>query len=738
MLTRELSALYNAFVHEQPSPLPPLGLQYADYAHWQRQWLTADVLTSQAEYWKRELADLPPLLELPTDRLRPSVQSYRGAHQRFLVPKLVIDQLLAVGQERSATLFMTLLCAFDVLLGRYCGQEDIPVGTPVANRTRPELESLIGFFVNTLVLRADLSSDPTFTALLDQIREKALNAYAHQDVPFDYLVEQLHPERSLSYAPLFQVMFVLQNALPAVLQLPNVEVTRLAFQPSATKFDLVLFLTETAEGLSGEIEYSTDLFDGSSIQRFLDHYLRLLTEIAAGPEKHISNYVLLSEAERQQLLYLWNQTQSEFPSEKCVHQLFEEQADRSPGAVAVICEDTFLTYAQLNHRANQLAHYLLQLGVGPDQRVAICAERGIEMIVGILATLKAGGAYVPLDSGYPAERLHSMLEDCAPAVLLTQAQLRGRFSGLSLAVTILELASESRAGGNMPDSNLGASSIGLTSRHLAYVIYTSGSTGQPRGVMVDHRAIAHLVLNNGYADFEANDRVAFASSPAFDAATLEIWAPLLHGARIVVIEQQVLLEPARFADALRQHAVNVLWLTVGLFNQYADLLGPQFSNLRYLIAGGDALDPKIISRVLRRNPPQHLLNGYGPTETTTFASTYEITRLSDEARSVPIGRAIANTQIYILDSQGEPVPIGVAGELYIGGAGVARGYLNRGDLTAEKFVPDPFASAPGERMYRTGDLGRWRSDGYIEFLGRNDFQVKIRGFRIELGRSRPS
>ena len=451
------------------------------------------------------------------------------------------------------------------------------------------------------------------------------------------------------------------------------------------------------------------------------------------PGRRLSEYELLSEAERQQILYEWNHTRTEFPSNKCVHQLFEEQTARTPNAVAVICEDAFLTYAQLNHCANQLAHYLHERGVGPDGRVAICADRSLEMIVAMLAVLKAGGAYVPLESGYPPERLGYLIEDCAPTVLLVQPNLRRLFSRLGPTLPLLELTGEAPPWQHLPGSNLDPDSMGLTSRHLAYVIYTSGSTGQPKGVMVDHRAIARLVLNNHYANFQASDRVAFASNPAFDAATLEIWAPLLNGGRIVVISQPVLLEPARFVQALEQHEVNVLWLTVGLFNQYSDLLGAQFPRLRYLLVGGDALDPKIISGVLRSNPPQHLLNGYGPTETTTFAATYLVSDLPDDARSVPIGRAIANTQIYILDDQGEPVPVGVAGELYIAGAGVARGYLKRTDLTAEKFVPDPFATTSGQRMYRTGDLGRWRSDGNIEFLGRNDFQVKIRGFRVELG-----
>jgi amino acid adenylation domain-containing protein len=469
------------------------------------------------------------------------------------------------------------------------------------------------------------------------------------------------------------------------------------------------------------------------MRRLLQHYRTLLEGIVVSVDARIGELEILSEPERQQLLAEWNRTEAQYPLDKCVHELFEEQVRRSPQATAVVFEEEELSYGDLNARANRLAHYLRELGVQPDERVGICVERSFDMIVGLLAILKAGGAYVPLDPTYPTERLQYMLEDSAPILLLTQEHLQGLFGGIRDTVRVLDLSDAAPAWSSQPETNPDRNSVGLTSKHLAYVIYTSGSTGQPKGVMVPHRAINRLVLNNGYAKFEASDRIAFASNPAFDATTMEVWAPLLNGGCVVVIDQSVLLEPVRFGQTLKRHAVNILWLTVGLFNQYADALREEFSTLRYLIVGGDALDPRVIARVLDGNPPQHLLNGYGPTETTTFATTHEVTVVLEKARSIPIGRPIANTRIYVLDKWGEPVPMGVVGELYIGGAGVARGYLKRPELTAERFAADPFVEESGARMYRTGDLGRWLADGTIEYVGRNDNQVKIRGFRIELG-----
>ena len=481
-----------------------------------------------------------------------------------------------------------------------------------------------------------------------------------------------------------------------------------------------------------DLGFDPDRISSKQIESIAGCYQTILQTMVMQPDSDHEIYNCLSESEKQLVLYEWNATEGEYPRDKCVHELFEEQVHRSPEATAVVFEEEELSYRELNARANRLAHYLRELGVGPEIRVAIWAERSFEMIVGLLAILKAGGVYVPLDPSYPEERLKYMLADSAPAALLMQGHLARLAPGISETFPALDLNDASGWSGK-PDVNPKRADIGITPENLAYIIYTSGSTGQPKGVMVPHRAINRLVLNNRYAKFEASDRVAFASNPAFDATTMEVWAPLLNGGSIAVIDQSVLLDAAKFGETLKRQAVNILWLTVGLFNQYADALAEQFSGLRYLIVGGDALDPRVIGRVIYGNRPQHLLNGYGPTETTTFAITHEVNAVAEKARSIPIGRPIANTRAYILGEQGEPTPIGVVGELYIGGEGLARGYLNRAELTAERFVPDPFTTEAGARIYKTGDLARWQADGNIDFVGRNDNQVKIRGFRIELG-----
>ncbi len=620
---------------------------------------------------------------------------------------------------------------FQVLLYRYCGQDEIIIGGATNTRTRPEFESLMGYFLNAVVLRTCVGADLSFRDFLGRVKGTVLGALAHSEIPFDELVRELAPKRDSSRHPLFQVLFSMR---PPFADFPDGwDVTDMEVHSGASSFDLFVEFSEHPQGLAGRCVYSTDLFERTTIQNLLRHFETLLAGALANPDIPISRIPLLNDSERQLVLVEWNRSDAEFPGERCVHELFEEQARKTPNAVAVTFEDASLSYAGLNRRANRLAHYLRELGVGPDARVAVCLERSSELIVALLGVLKAGAAYVPLDPAHPWERRRYMLEDSAPAALLTDARLQGLFAGLNETLPVLDMSSAAPPWKDHPETDLAGASVGLTSRHLAYVIYTSGSTGTPKGVMVPHRAINRLVLNNGYAKFEASDRVAFASNPAFDAATLEVWAPLLNGGRIVVISQDALLEPARFGQTLKRQAVTTLWLTVGLFNQYADRLSEEFGNLRYLIVGGDALDPRVIARVLRSHPPQHLINGYGPTETTTFAITHEIVVVPENARSIPIGRPIANTRVYILDTHGEPAPVGVVGELYIGGAGVARGYLNRPELTAERFLADPFTTGPDARMYKTGDLGKWLPDGTIEFLGRNDFQVKIRGFRVELG-----
>ncbi|MDC9603589.1 non-ribosomal peptide synthetase [Xenorhabdus griffiniae] len=735
VLVQELVTFYRAVLDGQPDPLPPLPIQYADYAVWQQEQLQGTTFTEQRDFWCTQLADAPALLTLPTDRPRPAVQTYAGNQVPVHIDADLLASLKELGQRHHTTLFMTVLSAWSLVLARLSGQNDIVIGTPVANRPHQELEGLMGFFVNTLALRISCHDNLCVTDLLAQVRERALAAYSHQDLPFEQVVEALQPERSLSYNPLFQVMLALNNTPAQELTLPGLQLTTITQKHYSAHFDLTLSLSETEAGLIGELEYATDLFDAATVERIVGYFNNVLAAIVADDTQLIATLPMLPASERQQLLVDFNATQADFPQNTLIHSLFEAQAAQHPDRIAVIYEDQTLSYSELNHRANQLAHYLITVGVRPDDRVAICAERSLDAIVGLLGILKAGGAYVPLDPAYPTDRLAYMLDDAAPVVLLTQtAQCDRLRDSVPATVPVIVLDAQETLFEAQPTHNPQAHALGLTSRHLAYVIYTSGSTGQPKGVMVEHRSINRLVINNAYADIGARDCVAHCANIAFDASTWEIWSALLNGARLHIVPQSVLLDPVYFCATLIKGQVTALWLTVGLFNEYLDSLSPLFGQLRYLLTGGDVLEPRKIQQVqLSESQPAHLINGYGPTETTTFATTYEITSPIDVTRSIPVGRPIANTQIYILDTHSQPVPRGVAGEIYIGGAGVARGYLNRPELTAERFLPDPFSSEPDARMYKTGDLARWLPDGNIEYLGRNDFQVKLRGFRIELG-----
>ncbi len=724
VLIEELSTLYTAFRGGEDDPLPEPAVQYADYAAWQRKWVDGELLRRQAGYWKQTLAGAPELLELPTDHTRPARQDHAGAYAALELDEELTRALDALARRHGATLFMTLLAGWAATLSRLSGQQDVVIGTPTANRGRREIEKLVGFFVNTLALRVDLGGEPTVAELLSRVKKRALEAQDHQDIPFEQVVEGVQPVRSLAHTPLFQVMFAWQNTPRGELELPGVTLGSVDSASRVTaKFDLSMSLAEQDGRIVGGVEYATSLFERPTVERYLAYFRRVLEEMAADERQRVSQLSLLPAEERRLVLEEWNATEAAYPADTCVHELFEAQAARTPDAVAVVHDGESLSYAELNARANRLAHHLRTLGVEPSARVAMLLPRSIELVAAELAVLKTGAAYVPIDPSFPAGRIAFMVADSAARVVLAR-------SGDDLPA----LASVERVDADaLPEGPAHDPRIALDSEAAAYVMYTSGSTGAPKGVVVPHRAIARLVINNGYAEFSPGDRVAFAANPAFDASTMEVWAPLLNGGRIVVIGQDVLLDPRRFGDALNRHGVDVLWMTVGLFNQYAEELRDTLPRLRYLIVGGDALEPRAIARVLANNPPKHLLNGYGPTETTTFAITHEITDVADGARSIPLGRPVGNARIYILDDAGQPVPVGVAGEIYIGGKGVALGYLNRPELTAERFVADPFSGAPRARMYRTGDLGRWLPDGTIEFLGRNDQQVKVRGYRIELG-----
>jgi amino acid adenylation domain-containing protein/non-ribosomal peptide synthase protein (TIGR01720 family) len=724
VMVNELSQLYGAFVRGRGSPLPELTLQYPDFAIWQEHWLKEDVAAGQRRWWEENLAGLTPL-ELPTDRPRPAEPSYRGAVYAFRLPGRLAFAIKDLGRQKNATLFMTLLAAFSVLLHRYTGQEDIVVGSPVANRNHRELEPLIGLFVNTLVMRCDLSGGPSFLAVLERVRDFTLNALAHQDVPFEELVNRLAPERDTSKNPLFQVMFSLENAPSGALRLPELTLTPIELETGLAKFDLLLNISETAEGLlAAAFEYATDLFDDQTVALMAGHFTTLLEAIATNPEAEVATLPLLSAAERRQLAD-WNDSATPYPREEGLATLFERQALRTPDAIAVEFGPERISYGELNAAANRLARRLRECGVGSGTPVAVHAHRSVDLVTGLLATVKAGGFYVPLDPAYPTQRLELMLDDCRAPVLLTQRNLPGLLPVAKLTPVYLDEDPDGYA-----DSNPDWPAAG--GGDLAYVIYTSGSTGIPKGVTVPHRAVCRLVLNSNYVALLPDDVVAQASNASFDAATFEIWGALLNGARLVGVDHDLALSPPKFAAFLRERRITTLFLTTALFNQIARETPGAFRSLRHLLFGGEKVDPQRVRHVLQHGPPERLLHVYGPTENTTFSTWKEVRDVSLDATTVPIGKAISNTHLYILDARLQPVPVGVFGELHLAGDGLAQGYFGRPESTAESFIPNPFDGG-STKLYRTGDIVRRLRNGDVEFIGRRDSQVKIRGFRIELG-----
>ena len=720
VMIEEIAALYPAALAGTSSPLPELPVQYADFAVWQRGWLQGEALDRQLGYWRDRLAGLPAL-DLPTDRPRPAAQSFHGATRMHAIGRETTRALEALARRHDATLFMVLLAAVQTLLGRYAGQDDVALGSPIANRTRTEVEPLIGFFVNSLVLRGDLAGDPPFAELIGRSRRAALEAYSHQDLPFERLVEELRPERRLSHNPLFQVMFAVQNAPMRAIDLPGVTFAPIDFEFPATRFDLEMLFTETAEGLVAQLTWSTDLFDPPTLARLEGHLDTLLAAVIADPSRRLSELPLLTAPELQQLRFDWNDTAAEIPWEADVVSLFAEQARLRPAAVAVAAEEGDLTYAELDRRSSRLARRLAAAGVGPEERVALLAQRSPATIVGLLGILKAGGVYVPLDPAYPEERLAWMLADSGARVLLGPQELlaglpeEGTLERIELTVDPADAASPEPAG-PLPGG-------------LAGIMYTSGSTGRPKGVGLTHRNVVRLVREGGFAD-PGPDQVFLHLAPiSFDALTLEVWVPLLNGARVAVFPpRRPSLEDLE--EAIARFGVTSVWLTAGLFHQLVDHRLEALRPLRQLMAGGDVLSPAHVRRVLAELPGITLINGYGPTEATTFTAVFPMTAPEQVGNPVSLGRPIGNTQVYVLGPDLRPVPAGVWGELCVGGPGVTRGYLGRPDLTAERFVPDPFA---GGRLYRSGDVVRFQPDGRIEFFGRRDGQVKLRGFRIELG-----
>lgn len=731
---RELTALYCAHMIGAEPSIPALELQYADFAAWQREWLSGDLLQKQLSYWREKLKDVPVLLEMPTDRPRPPAQSHRGATLNFCFPESLLTRLEGLSQQHQVTLFMVVTAAFKMLLYRYSGQNDIAIGTGVANRRRPELESLIGFFVNTLVLRSQVSGELSFKELLAQIRETTLQAYAHQDIPFDLLVEGLKPERSMRYSPIIQVMLVLQNMpLEQKTELPGLSLTAEIPESGSAKFDLSISLQKSAAGLMGSIEYRTDIFVQSTIQRLLEHYRRVLEQIAESPGLKINQYTFLTPQETQQLLYDWNATHVDYPVHHCIHQLFEDWAHKTPDAVALAFDDSRFSYAELNARANQLAHFLLEQGVQANTFVGLSVRRSPDMIIAMLAILKAGAAYVPLDADYPVARLEYMLKDTGIRFLISEIAVQTRLPQVGQQTFYLDDEVSKALLSTYSTDNLSVYS-GLEEDNLAYVIYTSGSTGQPKGVLTIHRNVVGLVSDHHYVCINPGDRIAQASNMAFDAITFEVWGALCNGAQLVYLDKDTLLDPNRLEQNLKQLQIQTLFVTTALFNQVAHACPQGFESLDYLLFGGELVNYEAVNRILAAGKPKHLLHVYGPTEATTFSTWEALNGVYCEAeRPIAIGRPLQNMQLYVLDENKVLLPVGCVGELYIGGRGIACGYLNQPALTAEKFISNPFNDDSNDILYKTGDLVRWLVDGRIEFIGRADHQIKLRGFRIELG-----
>jgi amino acid adenylation domain-containing protein len=726
---RELASLYESFSAGRPSLLPDFPIQYADFAQWQRQWLQGDVLDKILSYWKKQLGGEPAVLQLPTDRARPATPSLDGAKQTIMLPANLTEGLKLLSRREGVTLFMTLTAAFKMLLFRYSGQKDVILGTPIANRNRAETEGLIGFFVNSLVLRTDLSGEPSFQALLSRVREGAMEAYANQDLPFERLVEELQPERDQSRHPLFQAMISLQTE-----PMPQVEVAGLTMIPVevgevTTKFiDLVLDVVDRGDQLAVSLEYSTDLFEEATIKRMLGHFETLVEGVVTDPGEKIVRLPLLTEAERQQMLVEWNDTRVDYPLHMCVHQLFEASVEQFPNSIAVVSGHEQVSYRELNRRSNQLAHHLRERGVGPEVLVGLCLERSVELVVGMLGILKAGGAYVALDPEYPVDRLASMMEDARVSVLLTEQNLLEHMPESNCVVVCIdrdwtEIAKQSEAN---PQS-------GVCADNLAIVLYTSGSTGKPKGVMMFHGATSnHIFWVQQYFPLDETDSMPVKYSICFDASAFEIFYPLYAGARLVMVPQGMQQDLAFLTNLVVEHKITTMDVpTPQLQVLLEDKKFLQCHWLKRITCASDSMFVEVKERYFELLGKE-LVHFYGPCE-ASIGSTFNICKPGGEEFIVSVGKPVSNTEIYVLDSHLQPVPVNVAGEIYIGGVGITRGYLNRPEATAEKFTPDPFSEHPGARLYKTGDRGRYRPDGNLEFGGRIDHQVKIRGYRIELG-----
>jgi amino acid adenylation domain-containing protein len=734
VFAREIATLYDAFSQGKPSPLPELPIQYADFAVWQRELLQGSNYEKHLSYWTEHLKGSPVLLELPTDRPRPGIQSFNGTSRSFVLKKALSKQLLALARQEDVTLFTALLTAFYILLHRYTGEKDIVVGTPMAGRNQSETEGLIGFFINTLALRTQLSGELSFRQLLKSVREVVLGASEHQDFPFEKLVEELQPERSLAYSPIFQVMFALQSVRGEGLELPGLKLVPMLTDAVVAKFDLTLFMAENGGDIDASFEYNTDLFDPTTIDRMIDHFERLLEGIVTNPDQHISELPFLSFAEEEQQISTWNKTARAFPSNSCLHNLFEEQVERTPHATALRCGSVQLSYVELNQRADELAHHLVSCGLSRESLVAVCLPRSAEMVISLLAVLKAGGAYLPLDLSSPPRRLSAILTEAQPRLLLTVSEWRERLPvGVETSVLCLDGEWEdhewSKAGAMVVDVPAASAD------NLAYVIYTSGSTGQPKGAMITHRGVVNYLswCQSAYPLGEGSGAVVH-SPIGFDLTVTSLYGPLVSGGCVHLLEENEGVEG--LAKALEQpgQPYSLIKLTPAHLEMLSRLISVDSRvRTRAMVIGGEALYGNDVKSWQERAPEVRLINEYGPTETVVGCCVFEVEPQSDVTPVVPIGRPVANTRLYILSDEMMVLPLGVKGELYIGGEGVGRGYLRKPEASAERYVPDPFSEDGGGRLYRTGDLTRYREDGSIEYLGRIDSQVKVRGYRIELG-----
>ena len=733
-LWQELTKLYAAALQGRPAQLPDLPVSYGEHSQRQRERLEGPLGAEQLAYWSKQLADLPAL-ELRCDFPRPASTSSRGARVPITLSGELAAAVKALARRERATPFMVLLAAFQTLMHRISGQSDLAVGSPTAGRLSADIEPLIGFFINTLVLRANCTGNPTFREFLRQVRATTLEAFQHQEVPFEKLVDVLSVPRDPSRQPLVQVMFSLQNGLAQVMELVGLTVERIDLDFGQGKFDLWLSLSATNDGWSGFVEYSTDLFEAETVRRLAGHYATLLQGIVTDPDCRLGELPLLTEAERHQVLVDWNDTATDSPRDQSIHELFDEQARRAPDKVALVCGDQRLTYGELNERADRLACDLRARGVGPDMLVGLCVERSMEMVVGMLGILKAGGAYVPLDPSDPPERLAFLREDAQVRIVLERDDITAPDNsseddtvGWALLPVGSSMPTSKPDGQECPSYE---SRTGSRPERLAYVMYTSGSTGQPKGVCVTHRGVVRLVKATNYVRLSTADRFLQYASPSFDAATFEIWGCLLNGGELILPPPGALTLDD-LGRLLRQHQITILFLTTGVFHLMVEHRVNDLRGVRQLLTGGDVLSPSHVRRAIEQLPDTTVICCYGPTENTTFSTCCAMTSPDQVGATVTIGRPISNTQVYVLDHLMQPVPIGVCGELCVGGDGLARGYLRRPELTAEQFVPNPFGP-PGARLYKTGDLARYRADGTIEFLGRRDHQVKIRGHRVELG-----